>query len=79
MYVADFDNHRILVFQTDGEFYQIIGSGQLGSLKAVAVNGNNQLRKFGIKGTDRNQLNCPCDVAVDLHGFILVPDTSNHH
>ena len=43
MYVADFDNHRILVFQTDGEFYQIIGSGQLGSLKAVAVNGNNQL------------------------------------
>ena len=43
VYVADYDNHRISVFQIDGEFYQMIGSGQMGSPKAVAVNGNNQL------------------------------------
>ena len=43
VYVADSDNHHISVFQIDGEFYQMIGSGQLGSPKAVAVNGNNQL------------------------------------
>ena len=43
VYVADSDNKRVLVFQTDGKFHHTIESGQLSSPYDVTVNGNNQL------------------------------------
>ena len=43
VYVADFYNKRISVFQIDGKFHHTIGSGQLGDPHDVTVNGNNQL------------------------------------
>ena len=43
VYAADCDNHRISVFQTNGEFHHTIGSGQLDEPYDATVNGNNQL------------------------------------
>ena len=43
VYVADSDNKRVSVFQTDGKFHHTIGSGDLRSPCDVTVNGNNQL------------------------------------
>ena len=43
VYVADRNNKRISVFQTDGKFHHTIGSGQLSKPYDVTVNGNNQL------------------------------------
>ena len=43
VYVADCNNKRISVFQTDGKFHHTIGSGQLADPNDVTVNGNNQL------------------------------------
>ena len=43
VYVADHGNNRISVFQTDGNFHQIIGSGHLSYPYDVTVDGKNQL------------------------------------
>ena len=43
VYVADCNNKRISVFQTNGKFHRTIGSGQLGCPLDVTVDGNNQL------------------------------------
>ena len=43
VYVTDYSNKLISVFQTDGKFHHTIGSGQLGDPYDVTVNGNNQL------------------------------------
>ena len=43
VYVMEYGNKSISVFHTDGIFYQMIGLGQLGSPKDVAVNSDNQL------------------------------------
>ena len=43
VYVADYSNKCISVFQTDGKFHHTIESGQLGRPHDVTVNGNNQL------------------------------------
>ena len=43
VYVADYSNKRISVFQTDGKFHHTIGLRQLGNPHDVTVNGNNQL------------------------------------
>ena len=94
VYVADNDNQRISVFQTNGKFYRTIGSGQLGSPYDVTVNGNNQLLvadydrhciyTFTLNGDYVGKFAThigelnPYAVAVDLYGFILVADTCNH-
>ena len=36
------------------------------------------VRRFGTYRTAIGQLSYPYDVAVDLYGFVLVDDTSNH-
>ena len=43
VYVADNGNHRISVFQCNGQFCISFGSDQLGGPYDVAVNVNNQL------------------------------------
>ena len=43
LYVAEFNNHRISVFQLDGQFSHIIGSGHLRYPHFVAVSTNDQL------------------------------------
>ena len=43
VYVAECDGNRISVFQLDGQFSHIIGSGQLGNPHYIAVNTNDQL------------------------------------
>jgi len=43
VFVAESNNHRISVFQCDGQFSHTIGSGQLSSPQDVAVTSNNQV------------------------------------
>ena len=43
LYVAEFSNHRISVFQLDGQFSHIIGSGHLSNPDYIAVSTNDQL------------------------------------
>ena len=43
IYVAEFRNNRISVFQLDGQFSSIFGSGHLNNPDYIAVSANNQL------------------------------------
>ena len=43
VYIADFGNRHVSVFQTNGEFYMSFGSDQLSRPSDVAINANNHL------------------------------------
>ena len=91
LYVAD--NQRISVFQLNGQFYCIIGSGLLthGCYRDVTVSSNGHLLvtgsycifSFTLDGNyvgrfDKGQLSVPIGLTIDMHGFVLVADNGNN-
>ena len=92
LYVAEYSNCHISVFQLNGQFCSIIGSGQLINSYNVTVSGNghllvadsgsNCITSFTLDGTcvgrfDKGQLNHPMGLTTDLNDFLLVTD-NNH-
>ena len=93
LYIAEYSNCCISVFQLDGQFCSIIGSEQLSSPYDVTVSGNghllvanysnNCITSFTLDGTyvgrfDKGQLNRPMGLTTDLNGFVLVTEDGNH-
>ena len=91
LYVAD--NQRILVFQLNGQFYCIIGSGLLTHAWDVTVSSNghllvtdgrrNYIFSFTLDGNyvgrfNKCQLSSPVGLTTDMYGFVLVADDGNH-
>ena len=92
LYIAECSNSRISVFQLNGQFCSIIGSGQLRDPYDVTVSGNghllvadynnNCITSFTLDGTcvgrfDKGQLSCPLGLTTDLNGFVLVTENGN--
>ena len=92
LYIAENSNRRISVFQLNGQFCCIIGSGQLSYPRDVTVSGNghllvadtdnNCITSFTLDGTyvgrfNIDQLSYPTVLTTDVHGFVLVTDSSN--
>ena len=82
------------MFQLDGQFYCIIGSGLLTRPWDVTVSSDGHLLvtdsrshsifSFTLDGAyvgrfDKGQLSGPIGLTIDIHGFVLVADNSNHH
>ena len=94
VYVAECSGKRISVFQLDGQFSHIIGSGHLSNPHYIAVNSNNQLLVadynhhcifiFTLDGNyvgkfgTQTQLGGPSGIATDEYGIILVTDNTNN-
>jgi len=93
LYIAENGNQRISVFQLNGQFCCIIGSGQLNNPYDVTVSangqllvadyGNNCISSFTLDGTcvgrfNKGQLSGPVGLTIDMHGFVLVSENSNH-
>ena len=84
LYVAEYSNNRISVFQLDGQFCCIIGSGQLRNPYDVTVSGNghllvtnyksNCITCFTLDGTcvgrfDKGQLSYPIGLTTERAWF----------
>ena len=93
VFVADSRNRRVSVFHLDGQFINIIGSGQLKCPYDVAVTttdqllvadyNNSSISRFTLDGTfvgkfGDGQLKKPAALTIDLYGFILVTEYINH-
>ena len=91
LYVAD--NERISVFQLDGQFSCVIGSGLLTRPWDVTVSSNEHLLvtdsrshcifSFTLDGAyvgrfNKSELGGPIGLTTDMHGFVLVADDGNH-
>ena len=88
LYVADHGNDRISVFQLNGQFCCIIGSGQLSNPYDVTVSGNGHLlvadynnhciSSFTLDGAYVGKFNddyrYPVSLTTDMHGFVLVTE-----
>ena len=81
------------MFQLNGQFCSIIGSGQLSNPYDVTVSGNghllvansgnNCITSFTLDGTyvgrfDKGQLSFQRGLTTDLNGFVLVTEEGNH-
>jgi len=93
LYIAEYSNHHISVFQLNGQFCCTIGSGQLNKPYDVTVsangrllvadNGNKCISSFTLDGTyvgrfNKGQLSGPVGLTTDMHGFVLVSEYGNH-
>jgi len=91
VYIAEYGNSCISVFQCDG---QTFGSGHLSNPYYITVTNNDQLLvgyhcfsiftldgaymgKFGEEGVGRGQLSSPTGITTDKYGFILVLECGN--
>ena len=91
LYIAEYNNRRISVFQLNGQFCSIIRSGQLKYPYDVTVSANgyllvanyNCISSFTLDGAyvgrfDNGQLSNPIGLTTDMHGFVLVTENGNH-
>ena len=93
LYIAECGNSRISVFQLNGQFCCIIGSGQLSNPCDVTVSGNghllvadhnnNCITSFTLDGNyvgkfNKGQLRYPMVLTTDVRGFVLVAEKSNN-
>jgi len=94
LYIAGYGSQHISVFQLNGQFCCIIGSGQMNNpcdvtvsaneQLLVAENGNTCISSFTLDGTyvgrfDKGQLSGPVGLTTDMYGFVLVSENGNHH
>ena len=92
MYVADYYNHRIQVFTTEGVYKREFGKDQLKEPRdllitadgdvLVADQGNNRVAVFNSCGNANNfvhsfEVESPLGLTIDGNGDILVTDNSN--
>ena len=85
LYIAEYSNSRISVFQFDCKFCCIIGSGQLSNPYDVTISGNghllvtnysnNSIISFTLDGTyvgrfDKGQLSYPIGLTTDILSYI---------
>ncbi len=76
IYVTDFGNHRVQIFNSAGAFLSTFGWGV--DTGAAAFETCTSGCQAGISGTGDGQFDFPEGIAVDSSGNIYVADTSNH-
>jgi len=92
IYVADSLLNRIIKYESNGHFCQVMGEGVLSNPQGVIISKDKQvlvtdcsnkcIQVFTLFGQyegkfGKEQINNPCSLATDEEGFVLVTDTDN--
>lgn len=78
LYVADFNNHRVLVYRTPQAITASPGSGDTTADQVLGQNGDFLSNTPNISGINALGLYHPLDVALDTAGNLYVADQHNH-